>query len=151
VRLPPWAQPPKSYPNRHRCMCDYQFPSVCTVRARALGHSFTYHLCRVCLVYEREIRGELTYQQAERWSRRLIAVHLERGDYYVPPPPAPKPTPTRYKRRRCPECRKERRYPIDSVETRCGPCRRSERKRIALDAIPLDVSHVPVQPEAGSL
>lgn len=117
MRLPPWATPPKSYPNRRRCDCDYHFPSICTVKARALGHSFVYHLCRPCLVYEREIRGEITFAQSERWSRRLIAVHLERGDYYVPPPPKQREATHKHGKRR--------------------------RKRKA-DAIPVDVPHMPM-------
>lgn len=72
--LPAWATPLD--PNAHRpaCGCAHHFLAVVTIKVRLKMFPLKYNLCPVCVVYEREIRGEITYRQAERWAGRLVRV-----------------------------------------------------------------------------
>lgn len=74
MNLPSWAMPID--PNTHRpaCDCDHHFLAIATIKVTLKMFPLKYHLCPVCVVYEREIRGEITYKQAERWAPRLVRV-----------------------------------------------------------------------------
>jgi hypothetical protein len=140
MRLPEWATPRVDNP---LCECDDHLPAIAHVHAayrrllpsggrhasakRFYEMIFEYDLCRVCVVYEREIRGEITYRQAERWAARLIAMHT--AGKVEPAAIAPE-TPRRYTRKTCDTCGNKRKW-MTASETTCYGCRRKRAKERA--------------------
>jgi hypothetical protein len=140
MRLPAWATPRVKFP---QCECELALPTVARVKAayrpflpsggrngsthRFYDMTFTYDLCRVCVVYEREVRGEISYRQAERWAARLIAMHM--AGKVEPAAIAPEP-PKRYTRKTCDTCGNKRKW-MTAGESTCYGCRRKRAKERA--------------------
>jgi hypothetical protein len=140
MRLPAWATPGVKFP---QCECELALPTVARVKAayrpflpsggrngsthRFYDMTFTYDLCRVCVVYEREVRGEISYRQAERWAARLIAMHMV--GKVEPAAIAPEP-PRRYTRKTCDTCGNKRKW-MTAGESTCYGCRRKRAKERA--------------------
>jgi hypothetical protein len=140
MRLPGWATPRTK---ESVCECDLALPTVAHIHAeyrrllpsggrkasakRFYEMIFEYDLCRVCVVFEREVRGEITYRQAERWAARLIAMH-QAGK--VEPAPVVAEPPKRYIRRTCDSCGQKRKWMTAGVTT-CLSCRRKRAKERA--------------------
>jgi hypothetical protein len=141
VNLPAWASPRIKHPT---CECDLALPAIARIHAayrpflpaggrggstsRFYDMTFTYDVCRVCVVYEREIRGEISFKQAERWAARYAALYAT-GTVALPPP-LPQEPPKRYARKTCDTCNKKRKW-MTAGETTCYGCRRKRAKERA--------------------
>jgi hypothetical protein len=71
MKLPKWAKPVDA-DRTHLCECEYGFIAIAKTRLKGFGGNWWYNLCPVCLIYEKEVKQEIGYRQAERWAARLI-------------------------------------------------------------------------------
>ena len=78
MNLPTWATPLDPNQTLPACDCDHAFLAVARIRVTLKLFPLKYDICPVCVVYEREVRGEITYLQAERWAARLVRVLEDR-------------------------------------------------------------------------
>lgn len=81
MKLPSWATPLDPDQPRPACDCDHGFLAVAQMKVTLKLFPLNYDICPVCVVYEREVRGEITFRQAERWAARLVRVLEDRRPY----------------------------------------------------------------------
>jgi hypothetical protein len=129
------------------CKCDYAFPAAVHIEVevkcrrpnggrggaaeRDYAFTFEYDLCLVCLAYEREVRGELSYSKSERIAAELIVAlsnppSVALVDDDSGPPPAKIRT---HIKRKCTGCERRIVMPVDSAL-----CRRCTKKLVEVAA-----------------